>query len=276
MDSYAKTAPSPSLLTISNKPSAPISHTFFPSPCSGTLSKLIIFINGLGLPATSWLSSISYLQAALSSSCPALLTFDRYSQGLTTNTDPLNNNQGYGHDFANAATDLHEIIIAIASLHFHLSRADIDAGKLGLLLVGNSIGVPIIRIYAGAHPGLVSGCVFLDSNICNTNYSTIIPSPSSPAFDSSFALGPDCTLEQYTEARAKLAAIFDLYVKNKECMDRRNGPTLLPNDDAPKMMGRGGEGVWLSVIGHDPEYFAVISERTMGTPKSMSEKFTNP
>jgi len=206
-----------------------------------------------------------------------MLTFDRYGQGLTTARDPLDDSHGYGHDFSDAAQDLHEIITTVAALHFNLTKSEVENGSLALLFVGNSIGVPIIRLYSQAHPGLVSGAIFLDSNIANVNYTDFIPDPDSPDFDPEFALGKDCSLEQYREARRKLGALFDLHVKNKECLDRRNGPTLLPHTDRPKLVGPGGNlGSWITVVGHDPIFFAEVSEQHMGTPKSMSMKFINP
>ena len=59
-------------------------------------------------------------------------------------------------------------------------------------------------------------------------------------------------------------------------MDRRPGPKLLPYADNPKLIGVGGKGPWLTVVGHDPVTFADVSLERMGTPKSMSMRFTNP
>jgi len=63
--------------------------------------------------------------------------------------------------------------------------------------------------------------------------------------------------------------MFDLPVKNIECLDRRNGPTLLPHGDRPKLVGPDNMGPWITVVGHDPIFFAEVSEQ-MGMPKSMS------
>src|SRR3954469_3904282 len=105
--------PSPAFLEIPAKPNAPISYTFYPTLQSQgepkSYQNLIVFVNGLGLPASSWTQSISILQSSLEN-CPPILTFDRYGQGLTTARDPLDDGHGYGHDFMDAANDLHSII----------------------------------------------------------------------------------------------------------------------------------------------------------------------
>jgi chemotaxis response regulator CheB len=88
-----------------------------------------------------------------------------------------------------------------------------------------------------------------------------------------------CALETRTNfdvgARERLAAMFDLKVKNAEGLDRTTGPAYLPNADRPVLVGRGGVGPWLTVVGHDPVTFAEMSLERMGTPKSLSMRFTN-
>ncbi|KAM3083379.1 hypothetical protein ACMFMG_004031 [Clarireedia jacksonii] len=272
---------SPSFLTIPTKPDAPISYTFYANSVSHgqpkTYQDLIVFVNGLGLPASSWTQSISILQSSLES-CPSILTFDRYGQGLTTARDPLDDGNGYGHDFMDAANDLHSIILVIAKTKLDLTEKDIENRKLHLTIVAASIGVPITRLYAQTHPGLISSLLFLDSNIANVNYSDIIPSPSSPNFDPSTVTAPDCSLDQYIEARTKLVNMFDLHVKNAEAMDRRTGPRLLPYADKPTLVGADGDdrGPWLTVVGHDPVTFTELSWEKMGTPKSLTMRFTEP
>lgn len=138
--------PSPSFLIIPSKPHAPISHTFFPSSLACLESSnqlhrtLIAFVNGLGLPASSWEPCISILRSS-DPELPSILTFDRYGQGLTTARDPLDDSNGYGHDFMDAADDLHEIIIVIAETRLGLSKPEVKNGKLRIIFVAASIGV---------------------------------------------------------------------------------------------------------------------------------------
>ncbi|TVY46643.1 hypothetical protein LOCC1_G001608 [Lachnellula occidentalis] len=274
---YASVSP-PQKLTIPSKPDAPISYSFFEptDQADAAPKRLIVFINGLGLPALSWLPSISIFREDIKS-CPAILTYDRFGQGLTTSRDPLDGTPGKenGHDFLDVANDLHEIIVSIATTKLGLNASDVEDGTLHLLLIGASIGVPILRLYTQHHPGIAAGAILLDSNIANVNYSEFWPDPDAPGFDPKTVVSDDCTLAQYRGARERLAAMFDLKVKNAEGLDRSTGPALLPHADRPKLVGPDGKGPWLSVVGHDPETFAEGSLEKMGTPKSLSMRFTN-
>ncbi|KAH9213030.1 Alpha/Beta hydrolase protein [Leptodontidium sp. 2 PMI_412] len=265
-------------LTIPTKPNAAISYSFFPattSPASSSHNALIVFVNGLGLPASSWVPTIASLQK-LVPTCPAILTYDRFGQGLTTSRDPLDGQRGkeLGHDLLDVANDLHEIILWVAASELGLQSPDVEGGKARLLLVGASIGAPIARLFVQNHEGMASGMIILDSNIANVNYSDFLPDPDSSDFDGGSLLSDDCTLEQYREARLKLTRIFDLKVKNSESLDRSNSSVLLPYSYQPKLVGIGKAGPLLSVVGHDPETFADLSYDMMGTPKSLS-KITN-
>lgn len=268
--------PSPELLTIPGKPSAPISHIFFPAidPPSSPQEHLIVFVNGLGLPASAWLPGIQLLHNSIKS-CSAILTYDRYGQGHTTSRDPLDTEKELGHDFIDVANDLHEIITTVAATKLGLKKSDIESGKLHLILIGASIGAPIVRLYVERHHGVAAGIILLDSNIA-VDYSAVWPDPDAPGFDPSLVVSDDCTLEQYRVERAKVAKMFDLKVKNPEGLDRSNSAVLVPHADTPKLVGVDGNGPLLTVVGHDPETFAEMSLMMMGTPKSLSEKLTNP
>lgn len=265
------------LLTIPSKPTAPISYTLFPAIGDeiSSVKHLIVIVNGLGLPAASWAPSISVLRSSVKS-CPTILTYDRYGQGLTTARDPIDGTKERGHDFLDVVVDLHEIITTIASTSLGLPAADVASGKLHLLLVGASIGAPIARLYSQNHPGLVAGLILLDSNIANVNYSDFWPDPDKPNFDPCLVVSDDCTLEQYVKERTKLAKMFDLNVKNPEGLDRTTSPALLPHSSTPLLVGPRGVGPLLSVVGHDPETFEILSFQMMGTPRSLSRKLTNP
>jgi len=267
-----------SLLRIPSKPNAPISYTFYPAQ-NGHASNaipLIVFINGLGLPAASWDPAIEILHSSVEF-CPAFLTYDRYGQGKTTARDPLDGTPGKekGHDFQDVVNNLHEIIMAIATSKLGLKEADVESKKLHLFLVGASIGGPIVRLYAQDHPGVVAGVLILDSNIANANYSDIWPDPDAHGFDPETVISSDCTLEQYKSARTALAAMFDLNVRNPEFLDRSNSPSLLPASDGPKLRGPEETGPLLSVVGHDPLVFADQSFERMGTPRSLTMRLTD-
>ncbi len=208
-------------------------------------------------------------------SCPAILTYDRYGQDLTTARDPLDTQKPLGHDFVDVANDLHEIISTIATSKLGLQESDLEEESLHLVFIGASIGAPIVRLYVQYHPGNTAGIILLDSNIC-VDYSAVWSDPNAPDFDPELVVSDDCTLEQYWVERAKISKMFDLKVKNPEGLDRSNSAVLLPHADAAKLVGVGGKGPELIVVGHDPGTFAEMSFMMMGTPKSLSQRLTNP
>lgn len=242
--------------------------------------RLIVFLNNLMMPAASWAPCTSILHdLGFRAPSPPLvetisiLTYDRFGQGATTHRDPLDSfpgaEPGYGHDFLDVVHDLHKLI----NILFPRLYSTRHMPSPHLLLVGASIGAPLARLYAQTFPGTVSGIILLDSNICNHNYSDFWPDPKNPNFRPEAVIAPDCTLEQYIEATQKLAAIFDLHVKNPEHLDRRTSPALLPHADQPRLVGPGGGGVKLCVVGHDPEAFAQEGLIKMRTPKSFTARW---
>ncbi|CZR57501.1 uncharacterized protein PAC_07390 [Phialocephala subalpina] len=279
------TYPEPTALTIASKPESPIVHTYFPpnNPAPVLASeppaerafahRLIVFVNGLGLPASSWLPTIKLLHAH-TESCPSILTYDRFGQGLTTVRDPLDGTPGKerGHDFLDVVNDLHEIILRIAQTKIGVDIQDLPNGeKFQVIFIGASIGAAICRLYVQHHPGIAVGMMLLDSNIANADYSDVFPDPDAPDFDPTTVVKEDYTLEQYIEARKTLVDMFGLHVLNLEMLDRSNSPVLLPYADKPKLKGVTGKNLQLMVVGHDTDKFAELSlESPLKTPKSVS------
>lgn len=234
-------------------------------------STLVVFINGLGLPAASWKPVISMVQASDGPNKPQMLTYDRFGQGSTTARDPLDEQPGkapgYGHDLVDATKDLHELLQAVVPQGSQPRR---------LVFVAASIGVHLARLYAQDYPGQLTGLLILDSNIGNKELSDLWPNAQAPGFDPKDVVAHDCTLEQYLEASARLPKIFNSDVKNPEGLDRRNVKKLLPEPGAPKLIGPDGRGPWLTVVCHDPEAFADESLKMMKIPRSLSMRFSNP
>ena len=140
-----------------------------------------------------------------------------------------------------------------------------------VVLVANSIGCAIARLYAARHP--VAAILFLDSIIANSDFD-FWPDPDAPGFDPR-DLPADVTVEVLREQRAKFAAVFRPAAVNREGLSRRNLAQLLPSSDAP-MLGSQGERPWVTVVGHDFDAFAAESLRTMGTPVDLSMVYMNP
>lgn len=236
-------------LQLSTKPDASIHYSYLVATRSSP-APLIVFLNGLMTDKSSWLAIMAQL-TKVNSDHPTMLAYDRYGQGLTEDRDPQDQSreEGYGHDALDVATDLHQLIS-----HFvekHLDRPDETPE---IILVAASIGCAIARLYAQEHPGTVSGLLFLDSIMANSNFD-FWPDPDSEDFDPN-SLDEDITVKVLKEQRAAFAARFAPSVVNPESFDRRNLAKLLPYSDEPKLQGPGKRGPIIIVVGHSPTAFA--------------------
>lgn len=254
--------------SLPSKPHAQLAYDLWgPDESQATSPSLVVFVNGLGLPAASWKPVISQLQADRLERLH-LLIYDRFGQGATTDCDPSDNlpgkEPGFGHDLLDAAQDLHELIQVVAP---HYER---------LVFVAASIGAHIARLYAHKFSGTVSGILILDSNVGNKEFPDFWPDPDAGSFDPNDVVSDDCTLEQYKASRIKFATMFNSDVKNSEGLDRRNVKALLPDPGKPKLIGPDGKGIWLTVTCHDPKTFADEGLARMQVPRSLTLRFTNP
>ena len=199
---------------------------------------------------------------------PSMLAYDRYGVGMTEDRDPSDQGreQGHGHDCRDAAEDLHYLVS-----HFSKGLTLLSGEKLRVVLVANSIGCAIARLYAERYP--VAALLFLDSIMANSDFD-FWPDPDSPGFDKR-ELPEDVSVEVLREQRAKFAAIFRPDVVNREGLSRRSLASLLPHSDGP-MLGNQSERPWVTVVGHDFEAFANESLRTMDTPIELTMRYMNP
>ena len=259
-------------VSLPSKPQAQIAYDYYHAhDTSVQTSALIVFVNGLGLPASSWRSVISIVQASYTHHKLQFLTYDRFGQGASTDKDPLDSepgkDPGYGHDILDATQDLQELIEAVTS--------DGPTSRC-LILVAASIGAHIARLYAHKNRGQVSGILILDSNIGNQEQTYLWPDPHAANFNVAEVEAEDCTPEQYLDSYTKMRGMFGSDVKNPEALDRRNVKHLLPDPASPKLVAPDGKGIWLTVVGHDPKAFADESLKTLGIPRSVSMRFSNP
>lgn len=247
---------------------------------SGSSNTFVIFLNGLIAPQSFWLPIMALMLRRLKTgdsgldgdaSRPQMLAYDRYGQGRTIDRDPGDEGkeEGYGHDTLDVVRDLHQLI--------HQTTRDTDNHLKRIMFVANSIGCAIARLYAQEYHGTVAGMLLLDSIMANSDFVSIFPDPDSPDFDPG-SLPQDVTPEMLCETRTKFREVFHPSVKNPEGLDRRNLATLLPDADKPCLnQGFGGRAPFLTVVGHDPEWFAQESLRgSMETPISISMNYTNP
>ena len=221
---------------------------------------------------TSWLPVIAGIiwqrKNLTTPDFPSMLAYDRYGQGMTEDRDPNDHGQekGHGHDCKDAAVDLHYLINMVAA-----EQGLQGSEKLRVVLVANSIGCAIARLYAQMYP--VAAILFLDSIMASSSFD-LWPNPEAPGFDRR-ELPDDCSVEVLREQRAKFAAIFHPENVNREGLSRRNLAKLLPYSDRPKL-GIEGNRPWVTVVGHDFDSFRDESQRTMGTPPGLSIKYSNP
>ncbi|KAK4168213.1 Alpha/beta hydrolase fold-1 [Cladorrhinum sp. PSN259] len=267
-----------SSIVLKNKPGAALRvSTLFPDQGNqGTLAGvLVVFINGLGLPRASWSKAIDQfleLRKEANQPTPALFCYDRYGQG-ESDPDPSDTpDTPYGHDARAVIADLHEILVEVASSGLKLPLADVR-----LVLVGNSIGCPLARLYAAEHPGCVEAFLLLDSMVANSDFVSMIPDPDSPDFDAS-GLPTDVSVDDLRRSRAMVARVFLPSAPNKERFDRRNMAILLPHADQPALpTGPGGKAPHLVVVGHDWDEFAEQTEKgPMAIPKPVTNAYVNP
>ncbi|KAI1293328.1 Alpha/Beta hydrolase protein [Xylaria venustula] len=247
---------------------------------SGCSDVLIVFLNGLVAPQSFWLPIMALMLRRLHladsgtdsiPSRPQMLAYDRYGQGRTIDRDPSDEGkeEGYGHDALDVVRDLHQLIIQ--------TTPDSDSQPKRIMFVANSIGCAIARLYAQQYPGTVAGMLLLDSIMANSDFVSIFPDPSSPEFDPG-SLPQGVTPDMLYETREKFRQVFHPSVKNPEGLDRRNLATLLPDADGPSLShGYAGMAPYVTVVGHDPEWFAKESlQSSMETPISISMNYTNP
>ena len=256
-------------VALTHKPTASIHYSF-----AGRIGKdsiLVVFLNGLMTDKVTWIpvmAGIIRRRIGTAAGFPSMLAYDRYGQGMSDNRDPADHGKepGHGHDCKDAADDLHFLIEQVAR-----EQMGIEVAQLHLVLVANSIGCAIARLYVHSHP--VAAILFLDSIMANSNFD-FWPDPDDPKFDKD-VLPRDVSVEVLCEQRAKFAVIFDPNTINREGLSRRNLAKLLPYSDHP-MLGKEGKRPFLTVLGHDFEAFADESLRTMGTPIGLSMKYSNP
>lgn len=250
-------------LALSTKPGASLRYSTLPaSPEHGPFSTtLFVFLNGLLLPRSSWVAAIDSLAATRSRQqrpVPHLLTYDRYGQG-DSDPDPTDDPRSpYGHDARSVVADLHRFLVEVGD-----SYLSTTLDHLSLVLVANSIGCPLARLYAAEHPGRVAACLFLDSMMANTDFVSLFPDPDVPT-----TLPAGVTVDELRKAREGYRRMFHPTVPNPEHFDRRNLPALLPEAGHPQLpAGPDGKAPYLVVVGHDPDEFAEQGETIFPTPR---------
>ncbi|KAK3505520.1 hypothetical protein B0T13DRAFT_390219 [Neurospora crassa] len=276
-------------------------------------STLLVFLNGLILPRSSWFEAISRFlrirdkQRRRSSTSayedglhvpeimkiPNILTYDRFGQGASdpdpSDPDPAVDDTPYGHTPEDVVDDLHQMLLLV-SRQF-LAR---DLKELDVVIVANSIGCPLARLYNGRYfPDVrVVGYLFLDSMMANSDFVSVFPDPDAPGFDPAKDLREGVDEEALRWTRKQFREKFHPSVGNPERLDRRGLRGLLPFSDKPRLrlpvdeqdQGTTREGARkrialprVIVIGHDWDVFAEHNEKgPMSIPKAVINGYMNP
>jgi pimeloyl-ACP methyl ester carboxylesterase len=247
-------------VSLATKPGASLYISVYsptdPARLSATLaSTLIVFLNGLMSPQSSWKAAIDTLLEKHKDSVPALLTYDRFGQG-DSDPDPSDpQDTPYGHDAAAVIDDLHQLLVQVCSGVLHLDLPG-QGNDTRLVLVANSIGCPLARLYVAAHPATVAGFLFLDSMMANTDFVSLFPNPDGPEFDPS-KLPEGISTQDVRHARQQYEKFFHPMVPNPEHFDRRDLRERLPAADKPMLpAGPDARDPVLTVAGHDWDVFA--------------------
>ena len=165
---------------------------------------------------------------------PNILTYDRFGQGESdrdpSDPDPEIDNTPYGHSPLDVIADLHQLLLLISQ---YLSQ---DLSSLNLVFIANSIGCPLARLFNHHHSQVrVTGYLFLDSMMANSDFISVFPDPDSPEFDPEKDLRQGVSEEDLRWTRQKFREKFHPSVGNTERLDRRGLRTLLPWADRPKL-----------------------------------------
>ncbi|KAL4863517.1 hypothetical protein BDV12DRAFT_206402 [Aspergillus spectabilis] len=261
-------------LALTTKPTAQLSYTYHPAttPTTTATPQLIVFLNGLGLPQAFWLPTITQLKEKYPTH-PAILTYDRYGQGQTTDRDPDDVNAEdptHGHDCLVVVKDLHQLITQISVEKLNVEKVE----NVSIIFVANSIGCALARLYAQEYPATVSALLLLDSVLANSDFVSIYPDPDAADFTTS-NLPTGITPDALRTAREGVRRIFHPSVGSKEGLSRRNLADLLPHADRPVLVGPGNKGPLVTIVGHEFETFAQESTR-MGQPKELTNEYANP
>ena len=124
--------PEVSALSLDGKHGAKIRYTYYPAAPASSLGHnnrfsqtLIVFLNGLMLPRSSWDASINvFLEKRTKAGLPypALLSYDRYGQG-DSDRDPgdVDPPPCHGHDIMSAVRDLRQFTLQIWKEHLQRS-----------------------------------------------------------------------------------------------------------------------------------------------------------
>jgi pimeloyl-ACP methyl ester carboxylesterase len=243
-------------LQLKSTPSAKISYALDPGNGEEMKRFLIIFLSAIDTSKKYWMPMMAAFKRkrAKQRGWPPMLAYDRF--GIPpSDKDPVDADKppAAWHDVLATVRCLREIIEAV------MKKTQFNTGKEepNLILVGNSIGCAVSRLYASTYPGTVGGLLLMDSPpLISEKRGTIMPDTSSPDFNiNDLPEGIDVeTLDKSLETF--LQSRFHHRIPNKEGLNWRDLVNVLPSD-GPRLQSPNRQvGPFITVLRHDPQVFA--------------------
>jgi pimeloyl-ACP methyl ester carboxylesterase len=239
-------------LKLESKSSAKISYVLDPGSGEEMKRYLIIFLSGIDIRKKYWMPVMAAFRRKRTKqrSWPPMLAYDRF--GVPPgDKDPVDDGKlpEAWHDVLDRVSCLREIIEAV--------KTKTRLNEPNLILVGNSIGCSISRLYASTYPGTVGGLLLMDSPpLISEKNGTILPDTSSHDFNiNDLPEGIDVemldtALDPFFKSR------FHHRVPNKEGLNWRDLVNTLP-PDGPRLQSPDRQvAPFLTVLRHDPDVFA--------------------
>ena len=136
--------------------------------------------------------------------------------------------------------DLRQLVIQISKERLHVE----DMSSVSLVLVGNSIGCALGRLYADEFPGSVAGFLILDSVIANSDYVEVWPNPDASEFnEQSLPQGVSPDLLRTLRAKYRNMLHPDVDVGSREGFSRKNlADRFVAQSSEPVLTGLDGRG----------------------------------
>ncbi|KAH8585744.1 hypothetical protein B0O99DRAFT_603047 [Bisporella sp. PMI_857] len=235
-------------IDLNRDPAVQLSCTFIKAAPGAPLRTLIIFLNGVDCPQSSWYPLMSLIsQQSASRNSPPILMYDRVGQGKSSS-----GNSGK-RDVLDAVYDLRGLIEKIGEMRLGVSREEVNA--LRLCIVASSVGCHIARLYAQTFPKTVGGLLLLDPIIADKDILSLFPNPIAPGYNkSTLPGGISCGILEQT--RRKLESAYHPMGLNREGLWLGNIQKYFPLSHLPKLVGPKPNTPCITVILHNPEIFA--------------------
>ncbi|KIM93311.1 hypothetical protein OIDMADRAFT_137962 [Oidiodendron maius Zn] len=257
---------------LQSKLPARLSFTFNSGNGESMQDLLIVYLSAIDTPKKLWIPTMaSFTTMRNQQDWPPMMAYDRFGIPPSDN-DPhdAGKTTEYWHDIPETVRCLRELII-------YMTETRLQKRKLPqLILVGNSMGCAIARLYASTYPGTVSGLLLLDPPpLISGGSRSFMPDTKSLDFNAA-DLPEGITTEMIDRAHENfLRSRFHHGSINKEGLNWRELSTQI-RPDSPRLQGPGGVGPVITILRHEPNVFAKQFLKTTGTPLAITRTYHEP